>query len=136
MIRLVLCASAVMLFSAGRAHAQSAFDGSVDLICSPSEVSVCDNAARCRHGQVRDFSVPRFVTIRFSTGEIEQKYAGDRSRVGGLGQVVDTGRHIVIQTVIDGAADTIVINKKSGDFQATGIEPQVNFFLAGFCKRY
>ncbi len=136
MIRLVLCLSAAILFLAGRAHAQTAFDGSVDLICSPSEVSVCDNAARCRHGQVRDFSVPRFITIRFSSEEIEQKYTGDKTRYGALGQVVDTGRNLVIQTVIEGAADTIVINKKSGDFLASGIEPLVNFFLAGFCKRY
>ena len=136
MIRLVLCASALLLSLTAGAHAQARFDGSADLICSPSEVSVCDNAARCRHGQVREFNVPRFVTLRFSRGEIEQKYANEKARDGELGEVVDIGRSIVIQSVIDGAADTIVIKKKSGDFLASGIEPNMNYFLAGFCKHY
>ena len=136
MIRVAVCASAVVLSLAGGAHAQTRFDGSADLICSPTEVSVCDDAARCRHGQVRDFNVPRFVTLRFSRGEIEQKYANEKTRDGELGEIVDIGRSIVIQSVIDGGADTIVIKKKSGDFLASGIEPHMNYFLAGFCKRY
>ena len=136
MIRWALCIIAVFLSLAGHAYSQTYLDGSTDLICSPTEASLCDDAARCRQGNVRDFSLPRFITLKFSTGELVFKYGGDRVMIGKLNRFKDTGKRIVIHDVVDHRAVMIVIIKGTGEFLASGIRPNVNFFVTGFCERY
>ena len=136
MVRLALCVTVVLLLLADPANSQTHVDGSTDLVCSPTEASLCNDTGRCRQGDVRGFNLPRFITLKFSTGEFVFKYSGDRVKIGKLDQVQDAGKRLVIHDVIDDGAVTIVIIKDKKEFLASGIRPNVNFFVAGFCERY
>ena len=136
MIRVALLVTAAFLSLAGRAYSQTYFDGSTDLICSPTEASFCDEVGRCRQGSVGNFDLPRFITLKFSTGELTFKYSGDKEKIGDLDRFEDTGQRMIIHEVIDDRAAMIVIIKDTGRFLASGIRPKVNFFVGGFCDRY
>ena len=129
-----------LMLIAGPALSQDAYDGSTDLTCSSITGVVCAEKLRCREGSAKDFEVPKFVTLKFSAGEIELKYRPEKKRTVKMGDIHKDGTYLITQGVysekdqLQGAWQ-FVVNQKTGELHISGLEHGFGYFFDGACKK-
>ena len=143
MKRSTLFATILLVIFVNSAHSQDpyAYDEGAELTCSSINGASCDqDRLRCREGIVADFEVPKFLTFRFSKGEIELEYRADKKRKMKMGDIHKDGTYFMTQGVyyendmLVGAWQ-FVITKKTGKLHITGIERGYTYLFNGVCKK-
>ena len=129
-----------LMLIAGPALSQDAYDGSTNLTCSSITGVVCAEKLKCREGSAKDFEVPKFVTLKFSAGEIELKYRPEKKRTVKMGDIHKDGTYLITQGVysekdqLQGAWQ-FVVNQKTGELHISGLEHGFGYFFDGACKK-
>ena len=136
MARLIFSVLIIMILLAQPAQAGDSFDGSTNIVCAPTRVMSCTGDFQCESGRPAEYNVPRFVSFRFDGAEIEMTYNQQKTSRLPIREIHNTSITLVAMGVSpDGGAYTFEINRTSGEFFASGIEPsRFSFFLAGACK--
>ena len=131
MRRLIFTITIAALGLLSSAIAQAKFDGSVPLLCVPIEITECESASKCYHGNAEDVNLPQFIKIDFK----EKVLSGvdNPPRTTPIDHLKHEHGRVVLHGGQAGRGWTVVISESTGKLTASISDDGMGFVIFGAC---
>jgi len=127
---LSLAITAVICLGADRV-ALAKFDGSVRLLCAPTEVVECEFGGKCVNGNAESVNLPQFVRVDFKEKMLSA--VNDPSKTTPIAYTERNNGRLIMHGGQNGRGWTIVISEETGKLSATISDEGVGFIVFGAC---
>lgn len=112
-------------------RAAGPFDGSVPLLCAPTELMECAPGGDCQKRTAEDINLPPFLDLDVKAQVLA---AADGSRrTAPIQRVERANGHLIVQGGQEGRAWSLVIEEATGKLSAGVLDQQGVFAVFGAC---
>lgn len=119
-----------LAFTLGTALPALALDDTQPLVCDLKEATQCDAAASCSAVSADQIDLPSVIVIDF---EARRLVSEDGKRDSPISSVEVEEAVMLVQGHQHGRGWAVVLDRATGEFQASAVDPEGAFVLTGAC---
>ncbi len=129
--RAVALAGLMITAPAVASGAGGPFDGTVPLLCAPTEVQECGTGTDCQRRTIEAVNLPPFIAIDFKGQSLST--ADGRTRTAPIQRVERVDGRLILQGGQEGRAWSVVIAGDTGKLSAGVVDEHGAFVMFGSC---